>query len=106
MILTQPYGYLKKKNLLLPFMKLKYPKYRDMVQRMANRHLEYNETLAYIEQQEAQMRLLVIRPDQPLKIRKAEKDPEELKRVYEIGRSVAIRRLDEIKAYLSVEKQQ
>ena len=43
-ILTQPYGYLKKKNPLLPFMKLKYPKYRDMVQRMANRHLEYNET--------------------------------------------------------------
>lgn len=100
-ILTQPRGYVKKKNPLIPLMKLKYPKYKGLIRAMANRHLEYNETLAYIARREAAGELLVIRPDQPLDIGKAEKDPEELKRVYEIGRKVAARRVNGIKEYLA-----
>lgn len=99
-ILTQPKGYVKKSNPMIPLMKLKYPKYQGLVQAMAKRHLEYNETLSYIERREAAGELLVIRPDQPLNIGRAEKDPKELRRVYEIGRKVAIQRLDDIKKYL------
>lgn len=99
-ILTQPKGYVKKKNSLIPLMKLKYRQYPQLVETMANRHTEYNETLSYIEQKEASGELLVIRPDQELKIGRAEKDPEELKRVYEIGRKIAAERLDEIRAFL------
>lgn len=101
-ILTQPKGYVKKKNSIIPLMKLKYPRYPEMVQTMENRHVEYNETLNYIEQQEASGRLLVIRPDQALQIGRAEKDPKELMRVYEIGRKVAAQRLDEIRNYLTI----
>lgn len=100
-ILTQPRGYVKKKNQIVPLMKLKYPHYPEMVRTMANRHTEYNESLAYIGQQEAAGRLLVIRPDQALEIGRAEKDPEELLRVYEIGRKIAAARLDEIRNYLN-----
>lgn len=100
-ILTQPRGYVKKKNPLIPLMKLKYPKYKELIRAMVNRHLEYNEILAYIARREAAGELLVIRPDQPLDIGKAEKDPEELKRVYEIGRKVAARRVNGIKEYLA-----
>lgn len=100
-ILTQPRGYIKKKNRLLPLMKLKYRKYPRLVETMANRHNEYNETLAYIEVQERLGNLLVICPEEDLNISRAAKDPNELKRVYEIGRKVAAQRLDEIKMYLN-----
>ena len=49
---------------------------------------------------EAAGEMLVIRPDAALNIKKVEKDPEELKRVYALGREVALRRLDEIKSFL------
>ena len=100
-ILTQPRGYTKKKNSLIPLMKLQYRKYPKLVDAMANRHNEYNETLAYIEQQERFGRLLVICPEEDLNISRAEKDPNELKRVYEVGRQIAVQHLDEIKAYLN-----
>ena len=70
---------------------------------MANRHDHYNETIAYIKQKEDAGELLVIRPDAALNISKAEKDPNELKRVYEIGRKVAEQRLDDIQAFLRKE---
>ena len=100
-ILTQPKGFVKKKNSLIPLMKLKYRKYPEMVKTMANRHVAYNDATAYIEQRERAGKLLVIQPEEALGISRAEKDPAELKRVYEIGRETAARRLDEIKAYLN-----
>lgn len=99
-VLTQPEGYVKKKNGMIPLMKLQYKRYPKLVAAMANRHNEYNETLAYIKQKEAAGELLVIRPTEPLNISRVEKDPAELKRVYEIGRMVAAARLEEIQAYL------
>lgn len=102
-ILTQPKGYVKQRNRLIPLMKLKYRKYPNLVNTMANRHTEYNDALTYIEQKEATGDLLVIRPDQPLNISRAEKDPEKLKAVYEIGRKAAVQRLRELKAYLGCE---
>lgn len=102
-ILTQPKGYLKKKNSLIPLMKLKYRKYPALVQTMADRHSEYNDTLAYIERQEATGKLLVIRPDAPLDIGKAEKDPGKLRQVYEQGRAVAARNLKQLQVFLSEE---
>ncbi len=100
-ILTQPRGYTKKKNSLLPLMKLQYRKYPKLVESIANRHNEYNGTLAYIKEQERLGNLLVICPEEDLNISRAAKDPKELKRVYEIGRKVAAQHLDEIKAYLN-----
>jgi predicted patatin/cPLA2 family phospholipase len=102
-ILTQPEDYVKEKNPTMPFIKLKYRHYPKLVEAMGNRHLVYNETLAYIKQREEEGSLLVIRPPQALNIKKVEKDPEELRRVYEIGRNEAIRRLEEIKSYLAAE---
>ena len=100
-ILTQPRGYIKKKNRLLPLMKLKDRKYPKLVATVANRHNEYNQTLAYIEEQERLGKLLVICPEEDLNISRAAKDANELKRVYEIGREIATQRLDEIQAYLN-----
>lgn len=100
-ILTQPRGYTKKKNKLLPLMKLLYRKYPKMVETMANRHNEYNETLSNIQEQERLGKLLVICPEEDLHIGRAEKNPDELRRVYEIGRKVAQQQIEKIKSYLN-----
>ena len=102
-VLTQPGDFVKKKNPMMPIVKVKYRRYPKLVEAMGNRHNVYNKTLDYIREKEVRGELLVIRPDGPLNIKKVEKDPEELKRVYELGRTVGQRRLEEVKAFLSRE---
>lgn len=100
-ILTQPEGYVKKKNPLMPLVKLKYRDYPKLVEAMENRDVYYNVSLRYVEQREAEGELLVIRPEGKLDVSKLEKDPEKLKEVYVQGRLAATKRLAEIKGYLS-----
>ena len=99
-ILTQPEGYVKKKNPLMPLMKAKYKDYPKLVEAIEKRDIYYNVTLRYIEQREAAGELLVIRPESKLDIGKVEKDPEKLKEVYVQGRLAASKKLAEIKEYL------
>lgn len=99
-ILTQPREYQKGKNRLLPLLKIKYKKYPKLIEAMANRHIVYNRTLAYISEQEAQGKLLIIRPSESLQIGKVEKNPGKLKEVYELGRAVAKSRLNDIIEFL------
>ena len=99
-ILTQPKNYRKKVNKALPLIKLLYKKYPEFVKTAANRHIEYNNTLDYIMQEEKNGRVLAIRPYEALPIGRVEKDPEKLKVVYELGRKVATDRLSEIKEFL------
>lgn len=99
-VLTQPEGYRKGKNSLMPLIKMKYRKYPNFLTTAQNRHKVYNDTLDYIKKKENEGSLLVIRPDCNLPVKKVEKDPERLKEVYEIGRRVATERLKEIKEYL------
>ena len=99
-VLTQPKDYQKGKNSAMPLIHMKYKRYPNLVAAMENRPAVYNETLAYIAQEEAAGRLLVLRPPEPLPVDRVEKDPEHLKAAYTIGRQTAKKRLPEIKAYL------
>ncbi len=99
-VLTQPYGYRKKKYAIMPLAKIKYRKYPEFVKAMGKRHEMYNDTLDYIAERERAGKLLVIRPDVDLPVKKVEKNPERLRAAYEIGRRVATERLAEIKTYL------
>lgn len=100
-VLTQPEYYQKKKNRLMPLIRVKYRKYPKLVETMENRHLVYNQTLAYIKEQEKQGKLFVIRPKEKLQIGKVEKNPEKLKEIYDIGRETATSRISELKKYLN-----
>ena len=100
-ILTQPLSFVKKKNPLLWLMKLVLRKYPHLLEAVAKRHHVYNETTAYIRQQEQAGKMLVLRPPQPLKIKAIEHNPEEIWRVYKIGRDVAEARLSEIQEFLA-----
>lgn len=99
-ILTQPDGYVKGKNKLMPLIKMKYRKNPQMVAKMADRHNAYNKAIEYIAEKEKRGEVLVIRPESTLSVGRIEKDPEKLKAVYETGRQVAEKRLNEIKDFL------
>ena len=100
-VLTQPKNYVKGKNHLMPIMKLKYCKYPLLIKAIKERHLAYNQTLQYIEQQEKEGKLLVIRPPQKLPVGRTEKDPEKLNQAYNIGKNAAETMIDQIKAFLN-----
>lgn len=99
-ILTRPADYRKKKNALMPLIRMKYRKYPKLVEAMENRHLVYNETLDYVRMQEKAGKLFVIQPRESLNIGKIEKNPERIKAVYEEGRRAMKSRLEELKQFL------
>ena len=47
-ILTQPDGYVKEHNKLMPLMRISLKKYPNMIKAMDNRHIMYNKELAYV----------------------------------------------------------
>lgn len=99
-ILTQPRSYVKKKNLLVPIMRLVYRKYPKLVDAVAARHVMYNEETRYVFEQEKQGNVMVLCPDASLGIGRTENDVVKLQRVYDQGRELAMKRLEEIKAFL------
>ena len=99
-VLTQPNGYQKKKNNLLPLMKAVLKQYPAVVEAMARRHTVYNETLEYIKKLEKEGHALVIRPPQKLEVGHVEHNADRLQAAYDIGRQVALCRLEEIKEFL------
>lgn len=100
-ILTQAKDYIKKKNSLIPLMKLKLKKFPKLIEAMENRHILYNNQLRYAEEMEQKGKALIIRPKEKLPIGRLEKNPETLKTVYNLGREEALKNLDRIKEYLN-----
>ena len=103
-ILTQPKGYVKKKNKFLPAIRAKYFRYPAFVEAVADRHERYNETLSYISMLEQAGKDYVIRPPIPLEIGAMERDPAQLRRVYETGRAVAQIQVEKIRDFLDAVK--
>ncbi len=99
-ILTQPKGYQKGPNKLLPLMKMSLKNYPAALEAMKNRHVVYNETSAYIEKQEKAGKLLVIRPKEKLPIGRMSHDPEELQQVYDLGREAGFSCLEQVKRFV------
>ncbi len=99
-ILTQPEGYVKKPNKFLPIIKIKYRKYPEFIEAVKMRHNIYNENIKCIEERAKEGKVFIIRPDSDLNIGAAEKNPDELERVYRLGRKIAEENLDKLKTWL------
>ena len=102
-ILTQPQNYRKEKNRMLPLIRMKYRKYPNLIKALENRHLMYNAELELIAKQEKRGELFVIRPESPLPVKRAEKDPAKLKACYEIGRQTAEKELERLNAFMKAD---
>ncbi|MDE6001934.1 MAG: patatin family protein [Prevotella sp.] len=98
-ILTQPLGYQKEHNRLMPLIRLWLRHYPNMVRALDERHLMYNRQLEYVRQTEQEGRCLVIRPDEPIPIGHLSHDADQMRRVYELGRTVGQRYIERIKDF-------
>ena len=103
-VLTQPKDFVKKKNPMLPVIRARYLRYPAFVEAVADRHERYNETVDYVSMLEQAGTAYVIRPPIPLEIGAMERDPAELRRVYETGRAVAQIQIDKIRSFLEQAK--
>ena len=99
-ILTQPRGYRKEKSDALPLMRLVLRKTPKMVRAMEVRHEVYNRQMAEIDGKEARGEILVIRPPEALGISRTEHDPDQLERVYRVGRAEAEKALPRLREFL------
>ena len=98
-ILTQPLTYRKKRIKYGLMAKALYSKYPKLTEAMLDRHVRYNETYDYIRDKELKGELLVIRPEEPLNI-KVSNNPNELQRVYDIGRREGLKALKRVEEFL------
>lgn len=99
-ILTQCKNYEKKKNSLLPVVKLTMKKYPEFVKTMEERHLVYNATLQKIEDEEKNGSIVVLRPSENLSVSRTEKDAKKIQALYDLGRNDSLLQLEKIKMLL------
>ena len=100
-VLTQPKNYRKKKSSTLPLLKVSLLKYPKMFEAVKNRHIMYNKTLDFIEEKRIKGEALVIQPDNVLPVERLDKNPENLRKAYYVGREITERRIDEIKKFIN-----
>lgn len=101
-ILTQPTGFQKSPNKLMPIIHLALRKYPQMIKAMEQRHIMYNQQLDYVAKAEQQGHCLVIRPEEKIPIGHISHNPDEMRHVYEIGRSVGESYIERIKAFYQI----
>ena len=88
---------------MLPLIRMKYRQYPNLIKALENRHLMYNAELELIAEHEKRGELFVIRPDSPLPVKRAEKDPAKLEACYEIGRQTAEKELERLNAFMKAD---
>ncbi|MBO5407789.1 MAG: patatin family protein [Clostridia bacterium] len=84
-ILTRERSYQKQPEKFRSIYHKIYKEYPKLVEALDSRHIQYNNTLAYLKQLEQEGKALVIAPDAPLPIGRFEKNPEQLKKVWNLG---------------------
>ena len=99
-VTTQPAGYVKKKNALLPLMRLSLRRYPHFLDAVAHRHEMYNAQLEYVAEQERIGNAFVLRPEAPLTIGHITHDANKMRETYNIGRALAEKRIEEIRSYV------
>lgn len=84
-VVTQPEGYQKKPNSLIPLFKLIYRKYPKFVEAARNRHERYNQCLKTLEEWNREGKAFMIRPSETFNISRLEKDKSKLVKLYDMG---------------------
>ena len=99
-VLTQPAGFRKDPNKLMPLLRKTLSEYPRLIELLANRHERYNAQLDEVARLEGEGRLFVIRPSESVKAPLAVKDPEVLERIYQVGRRDVEAQIDALRSYL------
>ena len=67
---------------------------------MANRHIRYNDTLAFLEKEEEEGRVFLIRPKEKVNVGRVEKNRSKLEALYQIGLEDGRNSIAAMKEYL------
>ena len=84
-VLTRNKGYRKNPTRMRRLIKKVYPQFPNLQEAIINRYQVYNETIDLVEQLENENKVFVIRPTQPVKIGRVEKNVEKLTEFYNCG---------------------
>lgn len=101
-VLTQPEGYRKSPEKLLTLIRKQYRKYPEFVKACERRYLVYNETVDRLEAEAEKGSIVLIRPSKRIPIKRTEKNPEVVQAQYDLGRTDALKQLEEVKGYLGI----
>lgn len=99
-VLTQPAGYVKRQNNLLPLIRLALRRYPAFIDAMRRRPEMYNGQLRFVADEERRGTAFVIRPPFDIPIGYTSHDPDAMQRVYDMGRDEARRCLTRLEQFL------
>ena len=99
-VLTRPRGYRKKPSWMPAFLLRRYRKYPGVIDSLVSRHRNYNETMDFIDELEAEGKVFVIRPTAALDAERVEKNKDKLYLAYDQGYAAASSLYPELLAYL------
>lgn len=102
-ILTQPDSYRKGPMSHAALMNVLLHNYPNILKRLRRRDRDYNRQIDYVREEEAKGLAYVIRPEEPLNIGSTCHDPDELERVYQLGRAAGRDALTDVRAFLGIQ---
>lgn len=100
-IMTKPKGFMRKPSRFPRLIQMLYRQYPAIGNTLNERWKIYNDTLAYIANQQEKGKAFVIQPSKDFKISRIERDKHKLTRLYELGYSDAEKNYEELLAFLS-----
>lgn len=100
-VLTQPKGYRKQPNKLMPLMHLQLHRHQKMLKALAERHIMYNKEVDLVLQEERKGNVFVLQPQIKLTIGHTSHNPKKMQETYEHGRKVATEELEKLKQFLA-----
>lgn len=100
-VLTQPAGFVKQPNSVMPMLRRVFRHYPEFVAALEHRHEVYNATLDDLARREAAGDIFVVRPSESVKVPSLCREPDELERIYQIGRRDAEATLPALETYLA-----
>ena len=100
-VLTQPKGYRKQPNKLMPLMHLQLHRHPKMLKALAERHIMYNKEVDLVLQEERKGNVFVLQPQIKLTIGPTSHNPKKMQETYEHGRKVATEELEKLKQFLA-----
>lgn len=98
-VLTGNKGYMKGSSFDW-FGKRLYKNYQGLLKALRNRHILYNDTIRYLEEQEEKGHVVLIRPIEKSDVSRVERNPKKLKKLYNQGYAEAKAAYGKIKKLL------
>ena len=99
-VMTKEIGYRRNPSSMTSLIKLRYRKYPKVYELMKNRHIAYNETLDFIEEQVKRGNAFLIQPKKKSDVGRIEKDRVKLQALYEEGYQEAAESYEDLLKFL------